>query len=98
MIATLYHPGTFDYIGVFSSGSGTIDESTEKQFTTLNASGLKLYYVACGAKDSLAYKNSQLLIEELKKLKIQHTFRESSGGHNWANWRIYLSEFAPLLF
>jgi len=98
MIATLYHPGTFGYIGVFSSGSGSIDEATEKQFAALNASGLKLYYVACGVKDSLAYKNSQLLIEELKKLKIQHTFRESSGGHNWANWRIYLSEFAPMLF
>jgi enterochelin esterase-like enzyme len=54
--------------------------------------------VACGVNDTLAYKNSLLLIEELKKLKIQHTFRESSGGHSWANWRIYLSEFAPLLF
>ena len=98
MIATLYHPGTFGYIGVFSSGSGAIDEATEKQLVTLNAGGLKLYYVACGVKDTLAYKNSQLLVEELKKLKIQHTFRESSGGHSWANWRIYLSEFAPLLF
>jgi enterochelin esterase-like enzyme len=98
LVATLNHPGTFGYIGVFSSGSGAIDEPTEKQFISLNASGLKLYYVACGINDNLAYKNSQVLIEELKKLKIQHTFRESSGGHSWANWRIYLSEFAPMLF
>jgi hypothetical protein len=25
-------------------------------------------------------------------------YRETPGGHTWFNWRIYLGEFAPLLF
>ncbi len=25
-------------------------------------------------------------------------FKESPGGHTWANWRDYLREFAPQLF
>jgi enterochelin esterase family protein len=24
--------------------------------------------------------------------------KETSGGHTWINWRLYLNEFAPQLF
>lgn len=51
-----------------------------------------------GGDDRLAYQGSQTLAEELKKLDMPYKFRESSGGHTWANWRIYLSEMAPMLF
>jgi enterochelin esterase family protein len=27
-----------------------------------------------------------------------YTYRESEGGHIWRNWRIYLGEYAQLLF
>jgi enterochelin esterase family protein len=29
---------------------------------------------------------------------MEFTYRESGGGHTWSNWRLYLSELAPLLF
>lgn len=28
----------------------------------------------------------------------KYTYRESPDGHIWKNWRIYLSEFVPMLF
>ena len=36
--------------------------------------------------------------EMLKKLEMEHEYFESSGSHTWANWRTYLSLFAPMLF
>ena len=35
---------------------------------------------------------------QLEKAGINHHYTESTGGHTWANWRIYLNEFAPSLF
>lgn len=29
---------------------------------------------------------------------IESSYRESGGGHTWDNWRLYLSEFTPMLF
>jgi len=94
---TIDNPEMFGYIGVFSAGARNVDEQTENQLKKLKA-GNKLYWVACGVDDSLAYAGSQNLVAVLEKLGIKHTFRESTGGHTWANWRIYLSEIAPLLF
>lgn len=34
----------------------------------------------------------------LDSIGFPYTYRESDGGHIWRNWRIYLSEFAPMLF
>ena len=40
----------------------------------------------------------QDFIDKLTKAGYTFTYRESEGGHIWRNWRIYLSEFVPLLF
>ena len=32
------------------------------------------------------------------QIGFNYTWRESEGGHSWNNWRLYLSEFAPMLF
>jgi len=98
MTATNSNPGTFGYIGVFSSGVRAVDETLTKQLEAIKAAGVKLYYVGCGVKDPLAYAGSQVLAETLKKLGFSPEFRETPGGHTWANWRIYLSDFAPRLF
>jgi enterochelin esterase family protein len=34
----------------------------------------------------------------LDKLGMEHTYLETAGGHTWANWRRYLTEFVPLIF
>ena len=29
---------------------------------------------------------------------VSYIYRETDGGHEWRNWRIYLNEFLPMLF
>ncbi|MBN2318488.1 MAG: esterase [Acidobacteria bacterium] len=94
---TVDNPEMFGYVGVFSAGARNVDEKVESQLKSLKE-GNRLYWIACGVDDSLAYAGSRNLVAVLGKLGFKHTFRESSGGHTWANWRIYLSEIAPLLF
>ena len=53
--------------------------------------------IACGNTDFLY----QGVIDSMKKMDeigFNYTYRESGEGHIWKNWRIYLSEFAPMLF
>ena len=57
----------------------------------------KLYWIGIGKTDFLyqANKDYRKLLDEKG---YKYTYRESDGGHIWRNWRIYLSEFTPLLF
>ena len=101
------NPGMFSYIGVFSMGiMGTPRESQEAEklaqerdakIEVLKNSGYKLYWIACG-KDDFVYQGVVTLRNTLDKHNFKYVYRESTGGHTWANWRIYLSEFAPMLF
>jgi enterochelin esterase family protein len=98
------YPMMFGYIGVMSMGlvdAATMglkpDPDQDKKFETLKNSGYKLYWVGVG-KDDFLYKSVQSLRSSLDKHGLKYIYRESTGGHSWANWRIYLSEFAPQLF
>jgi enterochelin esterase-like enzyme len=92
------NPDLFSYIGVFSAGARNVDDDYRAKLKAIKDNKVKLYYVACGVDDRLAYQGSLTLVEELKKLGMPYKFRESGGGHTWANWRIYLSEMASMLF
>jgi enterochelin esterase family protein len=90
------YENTFDYIGVFSSasrGDDAFDASLKKQFDN----GLKLYWVGIGTEDMLYDRNKQFR-QKLDSLGLKYTYVETGGGHIWKCWRIYLSEFTPLLF
>jgi enterochelin esterase-like enzyme len=101
------NPGVFGYIGVFSMGimsfgqqnqdAARLEEERKAKLEALKNSGYKLYWIACG-KDDFVYKGVVTLRETLDKLNFKYVYRESTGGHTWANWRIYLSEFSPMLF
>ena len=95
--ATNNNPGTFGYVGVFSAGARAADEAFEKQLVALKASGVKLYWIGAGSTD-MALQSAKSLSEAVRKVGFNEVFRETPGGHTWFNWRIYLSEFAPLLF
>jgi enterochelin esterase-like enzyme len=58
---------------------------------------LKVLWFACGKQDSL-FERSQKFSDLLDAHQIKHTFRPSEGAHVFKVWRLYLSEFAPLLF
>ena len=102
------NPGMFSYIGVYSMGIMSFGQQDPEaaarqeqeritRLTALKNSGYKLYWIACG-KDDFVYKGVVTLRETLDKVGLKYIYRESTGGHTWANWRIYLSEFAPMLF
>jgi len=98
MTATALYPRTFGYIGVWSAGSRLSDEQLSLSLSLIKAAGAKLYYVGCGVDDRLAHAGSTRLVEQLRKLDMWYRFKETTGGHTWANWRIYLSDFATMLF
>lgn len=96
----------FSCLGVFSSG--WILPMQEKfadaqyDFIKTNAdkinNNLKVFWLAQGGKEDIAYKNGQIMLGKLDELKIKHTYAEYPGGHTWPVWRNNLYNFAQLLF
>lgn len=101
-ISRIYE-NTFDYVGLFSAAVGLnkqqqgIYANQEESLKKEIANGVKLYWIGCGSEDFL-YKNNCDMRAMFDKLGLKYVYRESGDGHVWKNWRLYLSEFAPLLF
>jgi enterochelin esterase family protein len=103
----LKHPGVFDYYGVMSMGiiretQFAMDaqahlELTNQNIGDLKESGYELYWIACGTDDFL-FDSVNHMREVLDSHDFDYIYRESGGGHTWDNWRLYLSEFTPMLF
>ncbi len=93
----LSHLDLFSALGVFSSAAGPNFESTHaKQLDDANAK-LKTFWIGCG-KDDGVFPRSKQLSELLTARHVKHTLRVSEGAHTYTVWRLYLGEFAPLLF
>lgn len=105
MNTTFQNPGLFDYIGVMSMGLADFSrfgvennqEKRDKEILALKAANPKVYWIAVG-KDDFLYESVTQLRSELDAKDFKYTYRESPGGHTWTNWRVYLSEFAPMCF
>lgn len=97
------YPTMFDYVGLFSAavmrhkeGIAIYDNRDEKlseQFTLKPA----LYWIAIGKEDFLYDENVEYR-KFLDEKGYDYTYVESGGGHVWRNWRVYLTDFAQLLF
>ncbi|MBK7478394.1 MAG: esterase [Bacteroidales bacterium] len=97
---TNLYPGFFQYICPLSMGIRVTDENKatyDADFRAVKKAGYKLYWIACGDSDFLI-EQARTLDATLTRLGMKHTFFVNSGGHTWTNWRIYLNNFAPLLF
>ena len=94
--ATTLYPDKFDYICPLSAGARESDQ-LDGQLQGIKKAGYKLYWIGCGTTD-FAYPGNQVLDKALTRNGMQHTFYESTGGHEWKNWRLYLNTFAQLLF
>ena len=90
------YPNAFDYICPLSMGAKRTEE-LDAQLQGIKKAGYKLYWLACGNTDFL-FENANELDEALTANGLEHTYFVSEGGHVWANWRLYLNTFAPLLF
>ena len=98
-----HYPAMFDYVGLFSAaifrGESGVEmyEDLEQRLLRQFEHEPKLYWIAIGSSDFLYNENVEYR-ELLDRLGCKYTYRESTGGHEWRNWRIYLSEFAQMLF
>ncbi len=98
------YPDMFDYIGLFSAAifpfkgaSSPIYDNFEGKLAIQFAKQPALYWIAIGSTDFLYDYNVQYR-KLLDSKGYPYIYRESSDGHIWRNWRIYLSEFLPMLF
>jgi enterochelin esterase family protein len=99
-----HYPGRFDYVGLFSAaiqpGEGADSEvykNTDGKLKIQFAQKPKLYWIAIGKTDFLYSANTDFR-KKLDAGGYPYTYYETEEGHIWKNWRIYLSEFVPLLF
>lgn len=99
-----YYPNTFDYIGLFSAAILPNEKVKSKVYDNFDATlkaqkdnGYKLYWIGIGKTDFL-YKSAVEYRAKLDQIGLKYTYVESEGGHTWRNWRVYLSQFTPLLF
>jgi enterochelin esterase-like enzyme len=95
----------FPYLGVFSSGwiMPAQTDIANKQYDFIKNNpdkiiALKLFWIAMGGKEDIAYNNCQAMMKKLDELKVKYTYSEYPGGHTWPVWRNNLYNFAQLLF
>lgn len=107
-ISQLY-PKNFGYIGLFSAAISmndrnrstydliSADKSFKKRVQKLAAAKPLLYWIGIGNTDFL-YEQNKDYRRYLDEVNFPYEYVETSGGHIWSNWRIYLSTFAQRLF
>ena len=95
--ATNNNPGTFAYIGVFSAGGRTADETFQKQLEAVKAGGVKFYWLGAGTTD-MAREGTVNLSELVKKDGFPTSYREIPGRHYWFLWRDFLAQYAQVAF
>ena len=96
------YPGTFSYIGLFSAAifpekESSVYEDFDGKLAKLFATKPALFWIGIG-KDDFLYKANTEFRQKLDAAGYEYTYVESAGGHIWRNWRVYLSQFTPLLF
>lgn len=96
----LSHLDLFSAVAAFSS---TVPGNFESRFKPLldDPAGtnkkLKQLWIGCGRQDP-AFERNHKLSELLTAHKVRNAFHATEGLHNFAVWRRYLVEIAPLLF
>jgi enterochelin esterase family protein len=108
LYVTLNNPDMFNYSGMFSAAIGTGSEQSasghpeiyqdmDAKLATYFAKKPALLWIGIGSTDFLIQSNNEFR-QKLDAAGYPYKYMETDGGHIWRNWRIYLSEFAPLLF
>lgn len=97
------YPAMFDYVGLFSAAifrgeeGVALYEDLEEKLARQFGEGVSLYWIAIG-RDDFLYEENTRYRALLDTASYPYTYRESDGGHTWRNWRVYLTEFAQMLF
>jgi enterochelin esterase family protein len=98
------YPDMFDYVGLFSAAimprddvKSKVYENQDEKLKVQFSKNPRLYWIAIGTSDFL-FQNNVDLRKQLDEKRYPYKYYETGEGHIWKNWRIYLSEFAPMLF
>ena len=98
------YPDMFNNNGLFSAAimpnkevSSPIYENMGGKLKVQFDKNPALYWIAIGKTDFL-YKANEESRKLLDEKGYKYTYYESDEGHIWKNWRIYLTEFVPMLF
>ena len=104
---TLNNPDMFNYSGMFSAAIGTgseqtaahkeIYENVDGKLATYFSKKPAMLWIGIGKTGFLSESNNGFRAK-LDAAGYPYKYMETDGGHIWRNWRIYLSEFVPLLF
>ena len=98
----LHNLGTFRSLVVMSSGWFPADRDTffsgpdAARIPQYNAQ-LKLFWWGWGQTD-IARDNALACIARFKQAGVHLETEETPDDHEWKNWRLYLSQVAPILF
>ena len=98
------YPELFDYVGLFSAAimphegvTSEIYQNLDEKLNTQFSKKPKLYWIAIGNTDFLYDANTNFR-KKLDENNYSYIYYETGEGHIWKNWRMYLSEFVPMLF
>ena len=104
MNISLNYPDMFNYSGMFSAAIGVSDPSISPMYQDMDtklatyfSKKPALLWIGCGDTDFLIQANRDF-VKKLQDGGYPHTYYENDGGHIWRNWRIYFTEFVPLIF
>ena len=98
------YPDMFNYVGLFSAAivpnkdvTSPVYQNLEGKLKVQFSKKPALYWIGIGNTDFL-YKANEDYRKLLDEKGYKYTYYETGEGHIWKNWRIYLTEFTPLLF
>ena len=98
------YPDLFNYVGLFSAAivpnkdvKSPVYQDLEGKLKVQFSKKPALYWIAIGKTDFL-YKANEDYRKLLDEKGYKYTYYETGEGHIWRNWRIYLTEFTPMLF
>ena len=100
------NPTDYGYVGLFSAAitprkevKSTIYENLEEKIREQFDQRPRLYWIGIG-KDDFLYEDNKKFRSMLdsNRLGNKYKYHESTGGHEWRNWRDYLVEFASIIF
>jgi enterochelin esterase family protein len=101
LVIGLNHPDLFSQLAAFSTG-GPLPELQKRLEPALAHAAdlnrqLSLLWMGCGKGDSFFAMN-ETLAKTLGDRGLKVAFHPTEGVHNWALWREYFHQTAPLLF
>ncbi|HQU55117.1 MAG TPA: alpha/beta hydrolase-fold protein [Saprospiraceae bacterium] len=99
----LFRPDVFAYVlplstGYFPEQLKTIREEYGQALKNPAINELKLFWIAMGGQQDIAYQNGLNTLQLLDENGIKYQTADYPAGHTFITWRHNLKEFAPLLF